>query len=173
MQFLPLKRKTIFRQCAWVAVLVLVLAVQAQADDPLKLSLEGHLVVTYEENGKEVVKLLTLPEVVESGDIIQYDIKGENTADKPLKNIRAEGKVPDGTIYIENSARCTADSTMAFSHDYGETFSTLPLTVKVRDDSGAKTERVISPDEYTNVRFVIKELAAGEKFTGSYGVVVK
>ena len=153
-------------------ILWLPTAVFAQ-ENPLKLSMTGHLAIFYnDDSGKEVAKLMPLPEIVEKGDIIQYDIVGENTSAKSLFNINAGGKIPKGTSYIDKSARCDLENEVLFSIDNGKHYAVPPIKQIVKMADGTKKEEEVSIGSYTDIRFKIKKLEPGQKFIGSYAVTV-
>ena len=158
-------------------VLIFLLALTQRSaignDGPLSLEMKGHLVVFYnDDTGKEVAKLMPLPEVVEKGDIIQYDIYGKNISEKTLKGIKSGGKIPVGTLFIQKSARCDVENTVSFSIDKGKTFATEPIKEIIKID-GQKEETIVSYERYTDIRFTIKKLEPGQKFKGSFGVTVR
>lgn len=141
--------------------------------DPLTLEMVGHRVIFEKQDGKEIPKLTPLPDIVEQGDIVQYDINGKNVSKQPLTTVKAEGKIPEGTSYIEDSARGNFPHTVLFSIDGGKTFHQPPLHEAITLKDGTEKKVVITPDRYTNIRFVLEKLQPDETFTCSYGVIVK
>ncbi len=171
------KRKTIGLILIIFSILMITGGMQTTAiggDEPLKLEMKGHLVVFYnDDTGKEIAKLMPLPEIVEKGDIIQYDILGKNVSAKALNNINAGGKIPESTLYIQKSARCDVENTVSFSADNGKKFAAPPVKEIVKNKDGKRKEVVVSSERYTDIRFTIKKLEPGKEFTASYGVTVK
>lgn len=153
--------------------MVLIYTDVAIGADPLSLTMTGYLVVTETENGKLVKKLHPLTENVMPGHTIQYDINGKNESDQPLKNVIADGKIPQGTTYNDGSAVSSIPATILFSIDNGNTFEKPPIVIKVKQPDGKEIEKTVDPDQYTNIRFIIKQLDAGKNFVGSYEVTVK
>ncbi len=139
----------------------------------LVLKMTGYLVIAEEEDGRLVERLLPLPETTTPGDIIQYNISGKNNSQESLFNVRAAGKVPRGTVYIDASNRSDIPADFYVSIDYGKSYAQPPLIIKVKKTDGSEKEEIVSPEAYTNISFTIKKLVAGETFFSSYRVQVR
>ena len=142
-------------------------------EGPLALNMTGHLVVMEMVDGEATPRLDPLPEEVMPDDVVQYDITGKNVSGQVLRRVAAGGKIPGGTAYIEGSARCDAPAEIQFSIDNGQSFAEPPLKVEVELADGTKIKRTVPTDRYTDIRFRVMELGAGETFVGSYGVMVR
>ncbi len=145
----------------------------ANAADKLSLTMETGLVVIDYIDGKKVEKIIAAPKEVRPGEKIQYVINGKNTSGGALRNIAVDGRIPMGTTYIPASAQNDTRAMVLFSINKGKKFQKPPIMEEVTLPSGEKESREVSPDRYTNIRFVIKDLSAREQFTSVYRVQVK
>ncbi len=146
---------------------------QKKAKEPLSLKTTAFVVVVEVKDGKKVEVLKPLPKGIVPGTLVQYNISGTNEGKGELKDIRTDGKVPPNTRYVDKSARCDKGGEIFFSCDNGATWSKPPLKKTVVLPGGEKKTVEVSPDEYTGVRFVVKKLAAGAAFTGTYRVLLQ
>lgn len=154
-------------------LLVLAASMPAFAEDPLSLRTEGYLVRSEMKDGKQVERLVALPEEVAPGEVINYRITGGNTSMKPLKDIAVVGAVPKGTEYMDKSAETPAGGSVLFSYDDGKNYGKQPLKEKVKGADGKMHEREVPAGRYTNVKFVVGTLGAGKEFSYNYKVQVK
>ncbi|GAA3997357.1 hypothetical protein GCM10022631_04910 [Deinococcus rubellus] len=135
----------------------------AQATTPLKLVLSQSLVQTVTENGKSTEKLIPEPTSVLPGAVLEEALTATNTLGKSMANVAVNLPVPAGTVYL-NSLKPEGSVKTLFSIDKGKTFAAAPLKKTVTVTENGKTvqkEVEVSPSEYTNVRWVLGELAAG------------
>jgi len=161
-------RKIPFLLLAVFLVVVSFSISSAATGDKLSLKAEGYLVkIEITQKGKEE-KLVSLPEKVYPGDVIEYRIKAVNTSDGDLKNIIIGAKIPGGTVYVPGSASDTPE----FSIDGGKTFSPEPVKYTVIEN-GRKVVKVATPDMYTNIRWKIPLLKPGEERVFRYRVQIK
>jgi len=94
------------------------------------------------------------------GDIVEYQLAYKNEGDEPATNAVIEDPIPKGTTYLANTA--SGDAEITFSSDKGQTFAPpVRLTYEVKLPSGAVEKRTATPAEYTNVRWTVKQVAAG------------
>ncbi|MDI6798364.1 MAG: hypothetical protein QMD09_15555 [Desulfatibacillaceae bacterium] len=145
----------------------------ALAEEPLLLVTSGFVVERNLVDGKMVEELVPLPENISSMTIIQYEIIGTNQSDKALKNIDIVGAIPTGTLYENNTASSDTDSSILFSFDNRQTFAPAPLTRTVVAEDGTQKVVPVSSDEYTDIKFVVTELPAGEAFKITYRVMLQ
>ena len=110
---------------------------------------------------------------VNPGEILRWNIISSNEGDGPAREYKAVGHIPAGTTFVAGSATAGKGSSVTYSIDGGETFSTLPLVAEKQPDGTVK--KVPAPASmYTEVRYEWNdELAAGGKLSASYKVRVK
>ncbi len=134
----------------------------AQGDSPLKLTLSQALVQTLTENGKSVEKLLPEPRSVLPGGVLEQAVSATNTLDRALGNVIVNLPVPAGTTYL-SAVAANGEVKTLYSADKGKTFAAAPLMkmVSVTENGKAVQKEVeVKPAEYTNVRWVVAQLAA-------------
>ena len=143
---------------------VLAQAAAPSKAGPLSLTLSQALVKSVTENGKSSEKLLPAPKAVLPGAVLEQAITATNTVEKDLGNVVVNLPVPNGMTYLSAFAPAAATQTL-FSFDGGLTFGAAPLmkTIAVTENGQLVQKRVeVKPSEYTNVRWVLPTLAAGE-----------
>jgi uncharacterized repeat protein (TIGR01451 family) len=142
---------------------------RADEESPLKGEMKGFLVVEG-ENGAE--RLVEAAEIL-PGQMVEYVITYTNTGDKPLREVKVGGLVPEQTRYVPESATTTRWRRPLFSLDDGQTFQPEPVRYEVRLANGEKEERIATPDMYTQVRWVIRRLPAGARVEFRYRVMLE
>lgn len=110
--------------------------------------------------------------VVNQGEILDWTIASENSGNAPALEYKAVGHIPQGTIFVADSAK--ADGAKAvYSIDGGKSYSAQP-TIEVKQADGS-IKRVPAPiSMYTEIRYEWADpLAQGGKLSASYKVRVK
>jgi uncharacterized repeat protein (TIGR01451 family) len=103
--------------------------------------------------------------------VIFYTLNYINSGNEPATNVVLDDPVPMGTAYLPGSAFGTG-ADITFSIDGGKSFKKPSLLVyEVKGKNGAVEKRTASPEEYTNIRWLIDRIEAGAK--GSVGFQVK
>jgi len=182
--YVPLYRKSAF---LFGIVVFCLLAPHAfsqaiQTDQPdknnfLRVSLSASLVVTTtDEQGVVHETLQPLPDKVFPGNIVQYSITAINTSTgcpctDMLKNVAVVGTINKGTVYIEESA--TLFPLAMLSIDGGVSYHPWPVTYTVGTADGSETVKTATPEQYTNIQWIIPSLAPQERLTVSYKVRVE
>lgn len=119
----------------------------------VKLALSGEKrVVNTDAQGREVItwqggaQLLAQP-----GDVIRYRLNGKNESDRPVKNLVLTQPIPQGTVYVLDSA---VGETMrvTYSIDGGHSFVSTP-TIQVPLPNGKVETRPAKAESYTHVRW--------------------
>jgi uncharacterized repeat protein (TIGR01451 family) len=106
------------------------------------------------------------------GDVIRYNLVGENQGAAPAKNLVFTQPIPKGTVYIINSA--TNNTTkVSFSIDGGKTFVANP-TIQVKLANGKVETRPAPAELYSFVRWDVKQAVNPQsKVKVSYQVKVR
>ena len=132
------------------------------------------LVKTTTVNGKSVEKLLPGPDTVLPGAVLEQAVTATNTLSKSMGNLSVNLRVPQGTTYLV-SASGQGDINVLFSADQGKTYAAAPLmkTITVTENGKSVQKAVeVKPEEYTNVRWVVAQLNAGESLKLGFRVKV-
>ena len=80
--------------------------------------------------------------------------------------------IPANTTYKPGSA-WGDNSEIQFSIDEGNSFKQPSLLVyEVSDDKGGKEERKASPDKYTHIRWIVKEIPGNSKGEVGFRITV-
>ncbi len=161
------KQITRIHVLAFAAVLLLDVtgnAVLAQgAGSTIELTNKVEVEVEVEENGKKVRQRM-VPAKALPGDEVIYTLTYANKGAQPADAVVINNPVPGHTDYVGNSAWGDAME-ITFSVDGGKTFAAPDqLKVRVRDESGNEVERTAKAEEYTHLRWTLKQaLAPGGK----------
>ncbi|MEA5580402.1 hypothetical protein VB620_03485 [Nodularia harveyana UHCC-0300] len=143
----------------------------------VQLRLEAEKQVTTEDQqGKQVKKwqLLQGKATVQPGDVLRYTLKGENTGDRPVKNLTLNQPIPQGMVYVLKSAKTdvSANSKITYSIDGGRSFVDQP-TVKVTLPNGNVEVKPAPATAYTHIRLYLPVVNAKTTVTANYQVQVR
>ncbi|MBN1164649.1 MAG: DUF11 domain-containing protein [Candidatus Krumholzibacteriota bacterium] len=162
------------RRSLSVAILLFVLAIAssaALADGPALVgSLEARKLIVDKEKGEIAVSA----EKVYPQDKVEYILRYRNSGNAPASGVDLVGPIPDGTVYLQETATETSRLYPLFSIDNGSTYQIAPVTYLVTKADGTREEREATPDMITHVKWSLREdLGAGEEVIVSYRVQVK
>ena len=119
------------------------------------------------------VKKVAPPEKIVPGDEVTYTVSYINKTGKPADKIVITNPVPANTRYRDSTA--TGDGAdIAYSVDGGKTFA-VPgqLTVAIKDKSGKDVVRPAVAQDYTHIRWVLKQsVAPGQSGSVRFRVVI-
>jgi uncharacterized repeat protein (TIGR01451 family) len=124
------------------------------------------------EKGVKVKKVAPVEKIV-PGDEVLYTLTYTNKTGKPATDVAITNPVPKHTRYKDGSA--TGDNAViTFSVDDGKTFATPDkLVVTVKDKSGKDIPRPATAQDYTHIRWVIKQqLAPGQSGSVRFRAVI-
>lgn len=149
----------------------MLLAGTALAQPKVNITIKAEKEVVVTEKGKTVKKMVEAKEIV-PGEVIIYTLSYGNTGSEAATSVVISDPIPAGTSYIPGSASETGELT--FSIDHGKSYKKPALlTYEVATPDGKKEKRVASPEEYTDIRWVISAVPAGGKGAVSFKVKVK
>lgn len=123
-------------------------------------------------DGKKVKKLVPAKNA-DPGQKIIFTLNYKNKGSEKAVKVKIDNPIPKGTSYVVGSG-IGKNSKMLFSIDGGKTYhspSLLKYTVTLND--GKKVQKQASPDQYTNVRWVINEIPPGGSGKVGFRVKVK
>lgn len=152
--------------------MLLCIPAAAWAKPNVAVSIKAEKEVTVNENGKEVKKVVEARETL-SGDVITYTLFFVNSGDSAASNVVLNDPIPEGTAYLFGSATESAGE-LSFSIDHGKSFKKASmLTYEMSLPGGGKEKRTASPEQYTDIRWIIKSIPPGVQGLVSFKVKVK
>lgn len=146
-----------------------------QQQKALQLLLEAEKqVLTKDEQGKQKVTWQPLKgqAVVQSGDVLRYTLKAENTSDRPVKNLILNQPIPKGMVYVLKSTTVTNNAKISYSIDGGRSFVENP-TVKVTLPNGKVEIQPAPASAYTNIRLQLPLVAVKTTVKATYQTQVR
>ena len=154
------------------ALVLMLLPMDAHAKPQVTVAMTAEKEITVVEDGKTVVKRVTA-DTVESGQVIFYTLTVNNAGDEKATNVVLNNPVPEGTVYVANSA-FGKDTKIVFSADGGQHYDVPPrLTVQIKKADVSVEKRIATPEEYTQIRWTITEVTPGGNLKLGYQVTVK
>ncbi len=106
------------------------------------------------------------------GDVVQYTLTYANKGDEVANDAVIDDPIPKGTTFLANTA-AGEGAEVTFSSDGGKTFAApVRLSYEIRLPSGEVQKRIATPADYTHVRFLIKQVAAGKSGSVAFRVRV-
>lgn len=124
------------------------------------------------EKGVKVKKVAPVEKIV-PGDEVTYTLSYTNKTGKPVTDVAVTNPVPKHTRYKEGTA-AGDNAVVAFSVDGGKTYAAPDqLTVVIKDKSGKDIPRPAVAQDYTHIRWVIKQtIAPGQSGSVRFRAVV-
>lgn len=116
-------------------------------------------VVVENETGQKIRTLVEAKEMI-SGEKLIYEVLISNSGDAPATDLVVDDPIPAGTTYVAGSA--TEMGQLLFSIDEGQTYQrpTL-LTYEIKALDGTTQKKVATPDQYTNIRWILPVIEPG------------
>lgn len=152
-----------------VAIFVLSATAWAAPEVEIKIKTEKEKIVM--KDGQKVKKMVAAKNFT-PGEIIHYTILYRNKGNEEATKAVLNDPIPAGCVYIPGSA--TEAGELTFSIDGGKTYNKPALlTYEVKGSGGSMVKRTASPEEYTNIRWVIDKIPAGTNGKVSFQVKVK
>ena len=150
--------------------------VQRQPQVQLRLMAEKK-VMQKDPQGKQQVSWQPLQGnvTVHPGDVIRYNLKGENSSDRPVANAAFTQPIPKGTVYLLNSASSGMNNgaKITYSIDNGNSFVEKPM-VKVKLPNGKVEIQPAPAQAYTHVRWNMgAAISPKATMNASYQVMVR
>ena len=128
--------------------------------------------VVYTVNGAKVRKLVPTKQAA-SGDTLVYILSYSNKGNEAASEAIVDNPVSAGMSYIDNSAS-GAGAEITFSIDGGKSYKKPSLlTYEIKLSNGTVQKYTARPEEYTHIRWTIKQVPAGTGGTLSFSVKVK
>jgi uncharacterized repeat protein (TIGR01451 family) len=128
---------------------------QREPQMQLNLSAQKQVTTTDEKGQPEMTwQALSGQAVVSPGDVLRYSLNGQNTSDRPVRNLAITQPIPNQMKYVLESATINqdTDAEITYSIDGGKTFVARP-TVEVRLPDGTVENRPAPAEMYSHVRW--------------------
>ncbi|BBD57418.1 hypothetical protein NIES2109_01840 [Nostoc sp. HK-01] len=139
----------------------------------LVLTAEKQVLIKDEQSKPKITwQALNDKATVKPGDILRYTLTGENTSDRPLKNLNLNQPIAKGMIYVLKSANFTGNAKISYSIDGGRSFVENP-TIKVTLTNGNITTQPAPAKAYTHIRFYSPVIAAKTTLKVTYQTQVR
>ncbi|MFZ5697172.1 MAG: hypothetical protein ACOY9J_00330 [Pseudomonadota bacterium] len=154
-----------------LALIIALVAAPAFAAPKITVAMKAEKDIVVVENGKQMKKRVEAKDQA-SGEVIIYTVSYRNESNEIAQDIRVANKIPAGTTYIADSA--TGDGDIVFSADNGKTYKKpAQVTYEIVNANGKKETVKATPEKYTDIRWVIPQVAAGGSGQVGYEVRVK
>ena len=143
-----------------------------QGTPKLELKTAAEKEMKVKKDGKVETKRLPV-EKANPGDVVVYTITYGNTGKGPLVDAVIVNPVPQGVVYLLESAE-GKDTEIKASIDNGRTWQKPPVTVLMKNPAGAETAKPAGAERYTHLQWTVKKpLAPGQSGRVSFKVKVK
>lgn len=142
----------------------------------LQLSVAKSVVTTNVQGQPEVTwESLGGQATVQPGDVLRYTLAGQNTSDRPVRNLAVTQPIPAQMKYVLDSATVNqnAGAEITYSIDAGKTFVAEPV-IEVTLPDGKVETRPAPAEMYTHVRWDFNNaVSAGAMLNAAYQVEVR
>ena len=154
-----------------LSILVLLPSL-ALAEPQMSISIATSREVTETVNGAKVKKLVPAKQVA-SGDVLVYTLSYSNKGNEAATDAVIDNPVSSGMTYIDNSAS-GAGAEITFSIDGGRSYKKPSLlTYEIKQANGNVQKYTARPEEYTHIRWRIRQVPAGTGGTLGFSARVK
>jgi uncharacterized repeat protein (TIGR01451 family) len=154
-----------------ILLLVVVVGSAAAAQGP---ALTGEMVASKIVVDKEKGEIAMPADKVYPNDTVEYTLRYSNTGTAQAAGVNLLGPIPDGTVYIEETATELNGAHPLFSIDGGKTWQEAPVMVEVVRQDGTVEKKKADPSLITHIKWSLDgSLGVGEVITTSYRVQVK
>ena len=154
-----------------LAALLVAMPLAAWGQPNVAITIKAQKEVTVTIQGKQVKKKIAA-KGVQPGDEIIYTLSYVNSGNEAATDVKISDPIPAGTVYIPGSASEAAELT--FSIDKGKSFKKATLlTYEVKGSDGKMQKKAASPEDYTDIRWILASVPAGGKGSVTFKVKVK
>jgi uncharacterized repeat protein (TIGR01451 family) len=148
----------------------LFLPISALAKPQIAIDMTSEKEIVAQVDGKEIKKKVPATEV-EPGQTLIFTLKYSNNGDETATNVVIKNPIPKDTEYVVGSA--TGDTPM-FSIDGGNVFKKPSLlTYELKNNAGKTIKKTASPEQYTDIRWIVQKVLSGSTGKVSFRVKVK
>lgn len=156
----------------FVFVVAVFVCMPAWAKPRMEINITTSKVVIETVNGDKVKKLVPTKEAF-PGDTLVYTIFYSNKGNEAAKDAVIENPVPKGASYIADTVVGNG-SEVSFSVDDGKSFARPELLMsEVMLMSGTKVRHPAAAEDYTHVRWTIRQVPPGGSGKVGFSILVK
>lgn len=153
-------KRALVKKWIVVAAVLLVTASAAWAKPQMSISITTSKEVMETVNGAKVKKLVPTKKAA-AGDTLVYTLAYSNKGNEAATDAVVDNPVPAGMSYIDNSA-IGAGADITFSIDGGKSYKKPSLlSYEIKLPNGTVQKYTARPEEYTHIRWTIKQVPAG------------
>jgi uncharacterized repeat protein (TIGR01451 family) len=169
------KETTMKRTITLVTLLLcttLLLPALVLAKPLITISITTSKEVTETVNGTKTKKLVPT-KLAATGDTLVYNLVYSNKGNETATDAIVDNPISAGMTYIDNSAGGVG-AEITFSIDGGKSYKKPSLlTYEIRQPNGSVQKYTARPEEYTHIRWTIKQVPAGTGGTLGFSARVK
>ncbi|MDD3641993.1 MAG: hypothetical protein PHQ19_00795 [Candidatus Krumholzibacteria bacterium] len=152
-------------------LLLVVVGSAAAAQGP---ALTGEMAASKIVVDKEKGEIALPADQVYPSDTVEYTLRYSNSGTAQAAGVSLLGPIPDGTIYIEETATDLQGAHPLFSIDGGKNWQEAPVMIKVVRLDGTVETRKADPALITHIKWSLDgPLEVGGEIMASYRVQVK
>lgn len=153
-------------------VVALFISVPAWAKPRMEISIMTSKLVVETVNGANIKKLVPTTQAF-PGDTLVYTLTYSNKGNEAARDAVIENPIPKGASYISDTATGSG-AEITFSVDDGKAFAKPELLMsEVMLMSGTKVRHPAAPEDYTHVRWTIRQVPPGGSGKVGFSVLVK
>lgn len=161
------------RRSLSILILLAVLAVFASpalAEGPTLTGAMDARKIVLDENNQEIA---VPADKVYPRDLVEYTLRYSNSGNASATGVNLVGPIPEGTIYLDQTATDDALLHPLFSIDQGETYHEAPVTYIEIDENGQEVTKTATPDMITHIKWMMGNvMEVGQEVSVSYRVQV-
>jgi len=165
-------------------IAAITIGVTLAAQGLVRLELTSYKVTAYTDKQGHLIERFEQAFKVAPGDVIEWRLRAVNASKQELQDVGLVIPIPPQTYYLEGSAKPLAvalggskkNVLPEFSYDGGKTYGKPPLykEVTVVEDGKKVVKKVlVSPEEYTHIRWMLPVMAPGQKIEVSLRTKVR
>lgn len=153
-----------------LSLALLLLPAYAMAAPEVKIEITAEKVVMVEKDGKKVEAREPALEVY-PGDILAYILTYKNLGNEAAHDVALRDPIPESTTYVAGSV-FGPGTIVGFSIDDGKTFKGASLLSYEINVNGKAIKKKASPEQYTHIQWIVKEVAPGKSGMAGFRVRV-
>lgn len=127
-------------------------------------------VLSTNDKGEKVKNRVTADEAVQ-GDVLFYTIVYKNSGDEAATDVQLDNPIADGASYVVHSA-WGKDATIQFTINGKEYQIAEQLKKTIKTADGKIVQQLATAEDYTAIRWLVKEIKPGAEGTVGFNTTV-